>query len=71
MWRSLLSFSKAVLEALPVIDFAPDVIHCNDWQTGLLPVFSKDQCTAQIIFYAGIKTVFTIHNMKFSRALED
>lgn len=28
-------FSKAVLEALPVIDFAPDVIHCNDWQTGL------------------------------------
>ena len=63
MWRSLL-FSKAVLEALPVIDFAPDVIHCNDWQTGLLPVFLKTVYGSDN-FYAGIKTVFTIHNMKF------
>ena len=57
-------FSKAVLEALPVIDFAPDVIHCNDWQTGLLPVFLKTVYGSDN-FYAGIKTVFTIHNMKF------
>ena len=32
-------FSKAVLSALPVIDFRPDIIHCHDWQTGLIPVF--------------------------------
>ncbi len=32
-------FSKAVLASLPYIDFAPDIIHCNDWQTGLIPVF--------------------------------
>ena len=57
-------FSMAVLEALPVIDFAPDVIHCNDWQTGLLPVFLKTVYGSDN-FYAGIKTVFTIHNMKF------
>lgn len=57
-------FSKAVLEALPVIDFASDVIHCNDWQTGLLPVFLKTVYGSDN-FYAGIKTVFTIHNMKF------
>lgn len=57
-------FSKAVLEALPIIDFAPDVIHCNDWQTGLLPVFLKTVYGSDN-FYAGIKTVFTIHNMKF------
>lgn len=57
-------FSKAVLEALPVIDFAPDVIHSNDWQTGLLPVFLKTVYGSDN-FYAGIKTVFTIHNMKF------
>ena len=57
-------FSKAVLEALPIIDFAPDVIHCNDWQTGLLPVFLKTVYGSDN-FYAGIKTIFTIHNMKF------
>ena len=57
-------FSKAVLEALPIIDFAPDVIHCNDWQTGLLPVFLKTVYGSDN-FYAGIKTIFTIHNLKF------
>lgn len=57
-------FSKAVLEALPVIDFMPDVIHCNDWQTGLLPVFLKTIYGSDS-YYAGIKTVYTIHNMKF------
>ena len=57
-------FSKAVLLALPLIDFCPDVIHCNDWQTGLVPVFLKT-VMGQDPFYASIKTVFTIHNMKF------
>ena len=36
-------FSKAVLQALPCIDFKPDVIHCNDWQTGLVPVLLKTE----------------------------
>ena len=57
-------FSKAVLMALPYIDFCPDVIHCNDWQTGLLPVFLKTEFASDL-FYCNIKTVFTIHNMKF------
>ena len=57
-------FSKAVLTALPYIDFCPDVIHCNDWQTGLIPVFLKT-IYGQDNYYSGIKTVFSIHNMKF------
>ena len=57
-------FSKAVLSSLPVIDFRPDVIHCHDWQTGLIPVFLKDTF-AQNPFFWGIKTVMTIHNLKF------
>jgi len=57
-------FSKAVLMALPLIDFCPDVIHCNDWQTGLVPVYLRT-VFGQDSFYAGMKSVFSIHNMKF------
>ena len=57
-------FSRAVLASLPYIDFAPDIIHCNDWQTGLIPVFLHT-VFGDDNFYAGIKTVFTIHNMQF------
>jgi starch synthase len=57
-------FSKAVLLALPLIDFAPDIIHCNDWQTGLLPVFLHTTFGSDS-YYARMKTVFSIHNMKF------
>ena len=57
-------FSKAVLEALPFLDFCPDIIHCHDWQTGLIPVHLKVDY-ANNDFYKGIKTVMTIHNLKF------
>lgn len=57
-------FSKAVLESLPFLDFCPDVIHCHDWQTGLIPVFLKTLYGSQN-YYQGIKTVFSIHNLKF------
>lgn len=57
-------FSKAVLSILPMIEFRPDVIHCHDWQTGLVPVYLKERFQANE-FYHGIKTVMTIHNLKF------
>ncbi len=57
-------FSKAVLEALPVIDFRPDVIHCHDWQTGLVPVYLRTIYQDRA-FYHNMKAVFTIHNMQF------
>lgn len=57
-------FCKAALEVLPKVDFCPDVINCNDWQTGLIPALLKVQYNA-IDFYKNIKTVFTIHNLAF------
>ena len=57
-------FSRAVLSSLPVIDFRPDVIHCHDWQAGLVPVYLNDSFQANP-FYQNIKTVMTIHNLKF------
>lgn len=57
-------FCRAALSALPVVDFHPDVIHCHDWQTALIPVYLKDTF-AQGPFYQGIRTVLTIHNLKF------
>lgn len=57
-------FDRAVLSCLPVIGFRPDIIHCNDWQTGLIPVFLHDSFYAGD-FYRGIKSIMTIHNLKF------
>ena len=57
-------FSKAALSALPVIGFRPDIIHCHDWQTGLIPVYLKDSFQ-QGEFFRGIKSIMTIHNLKF------
>ncbi len=57
-------FSKAALSILPVIDFRPDLIHCHDWQTGMIPVYLKERFAGGE-FYRGIKSVMTIHNLKF------
>lgn len=57
-------FSKAALSALPSIGFRPDIVHCHDWQTGLIPVMLKDKFLENE-FYRGIKSVITIHNLKF------
>lgn len=60
-------FSQAALCALPFVDFRPDLIHCHDWQTGLVPVYLKDRFAGGD-FFRGIKSVFTIHNLKFQGA---
>ncbi len=57
-------FDKAVLSVLPVIDFKPHIIHCHDWQTGLIPVYLKT-IFASNPFFSDIKTMMTIHNLKF------
>ena len=57
-------FNKAVLEFLREIDWKPDIIHCNDWQTGMIPVLHKVDYINKS-FYKDIKTVICIHNLFF------
>ncbi len=59
-------FSKAVLETVKHIakNFRPDIIHCNDWHTALIPVYLKELYSGDPLFDP-VKTVFTIHNLKF------
>ena len=57
-------FDFAVLEALRVVDFFPDIIHCNDWQTGLIPYILKKNYYSYHV-YNRIRTVYSIHNIQY------
>ena len=57
-------FCKAVLAILPVIGFRPDIIHCHDWQSALIPVFMHSTFATNP-FYSSTKSIMTIHNLKF------
>lgn len=47
------------------IDWQPDLIHCNDWQTGMLPVLLKFEYKRNDMFYWKMKCVYSIHNIAF------
>ena len=53
-------FSRAVFEALNLMEFAPDIIHANDWQCALVPVYQNSIYRRDFV-----KTVFTIHNIEY------
>ncbi|NYC93825.1 ADP-glucose type glycogen/starch synthase [Clostridium acetobutylicum] len=58
-------FSRGVLQAITYMqDFNPDIIQCNDWQTAIIPVLLKDHYR-NYRNYNHIKTIFTIHNLKY------
>lgn len=57
-------FARAVLELIQYIDWKPDIIHCNDWQTALTPVYYS-RLYANAPGYENIKTIFTIHNIQY------
>ena len=57
-------FSRAIIEMLPYIDFQPDILHCNDWQTALVPLYFR-LFYANNDFYRNMKTLFTIHNIQY------
>lgn len=57
-------FSRAVVRMLPHFKFWPDVIHCNDWQTALVPIYLKDDGVREDRFRS-IRTALTIHNIEY------
>lgn len=57
-------FSKAALSAMPLLGFKPDIVHCHDWQTGLVPVYMKERFH-EGEFFRDMKSIMTIHNLKF------
>ncbi|MDN5347155.1 MAG: starch synthase [Clostridia bacterium] len=57
-------FCKAVLSMLPWLEFQPDIIHCNDWQTGPIPLFLKVKVQDSPHFRR-TATIFTIHNLQY------
>ena len=57
-------FSRAVIELIPKINFKPDIINANDWQTAMIPVYLKTVYQFREE-YENIKTVFTIHNIQY------
>jgi starch synthase len=57
-------FQKAVVEMLRLTDFKADIVHCHDWQTGLLPLFLREAERRYGVTLA-LKTVFTIHNISY------
>lgn len=68
-------FSKAALDAVSLIDFEADILHCSEWQTALVPVYKKLLYEGKPV-YDHLKTMFTIHNIEYQgrfdgRILED
>ncbi|CEH32972.1 glycogen synthase GlgA [Romboutsia lituseburensis] len=57
-------FSNAVLEALAILDFYPEIINMNDWHTGMIPLILKEKYNG-LEKYKDIKTVYTIHNLQY------
>lgn len=57
-------FNKAVVQVLNLLGWKPDIIHCNDWQTGLIPAYLKTIYSKDPLLNS-VKTVFTIHNIAF------
>ncbi len=57
-------FSRAVVALLPELDFKPQVLHCNDWESALTVIYLKDEQVVRPEI-RGIRTVYTIHNIAY------
>lgn len=57
-------YSVAVMEAVRYLDYKPDIVHCHDWQAGLIPVLLRTRYSNDPA-WDGVKSVFTIHNLMY------
>jgi len=62
-------FDRAVLEIIQRIGFYPDILHCHDWQAGMIPVLLRTQYAWGD--YMNIKSVMTIHNLKYQGVFDN
>jgi len=62
--RRFIFFAKAVIEVLRIVDFKADILHCHDWQTGLMPLMLRYE-EGLLRETLALKTIFTIHNISF------
>jgi starch synthase len=63
-------FNYAVLEAIQYMDFKPNIIHCNDWHTGMIPLVYKKKYEMRKN-YSGFKFLYTIHNLKYQGVFDE
>lgn len=68
--RRFIFFSRAVLEMLKALDWQPDIIHCNDWHTAIIPNWLKTLYAGDP-FFARAASVYTIHNLAYQGILPD
>lgn len=63
-------FSYSVLEALEVLDFYPEILHLNDWQTGMIPYLLDEHYRHKNDHYYSIHTLLTIHNLEYQGSFD-
>lgn len=63
-------FSFAILEGLRVIDFYPNILHLNDWQTGMVPFLLDEHYRVKNDHYFSIHTLLTIHNLEYQGSFD-
>ena len=56
-------FSRVILEAMPMLDFVPDIVHCNDWHTAVIPMLAKTQYQGKM--QEKCRYLLSIHNIAF------
>lgn len=62
--RRFIFFQRGVLEGLKAMGVKPDILHCHDWQTGLIPTYLKTLYSGDS-FFKSARTVFTVHNLAY------
>jgi starch synthase len=63
-------YNRAVVQVLGLLGWQPDIVHCNDWQTGLIPAYLKTIHSKDPLLNS-VKTIFTIHNLAFQGIFPD